>query len=148
MRVDSALDTIPLNECDWERCSLDVSARCLAAETLDRPPFFWIQQAAQSTVLEAPAKYSFAVNRKSPQENVGHISPSVADFVKQHFIPEHVAIKRYSGRAHFYAILKHVLSPEEVDRITGRPSENDRAKLIPHPRVALHRVDAPHPSRC
>jgi len=42
---------------------------------------------------------------------------TVADFVEHIFVPEHVAAKRLSGRAHYQAILRHVLTPEEVDRV-------------------------------
>ncbi len=43
-------------------------------------------------------------------------SPHIADFVERKFIPEFVASKRSAGRAHFQAILKHVLPPERVAR--------------------------------
>jgi integrase len=42
------------------------------------------------------------------------MSATFADFVEVSFIPEFVATKRYSGQAHFRAILKHVLPPERV----------------------------------
>lgn len=40
---------------------------------------------------------------------------SFATFVERKFIPEYVANKKAAGRAHFRAILKHVLPPESVD---------------------------------
>lgn len=43
-------------------------------------------------------------------------SMSMADFVESKFIPEHVAQKRAAGRAHFYGMLKHIVSAERVDR--------------------------------
>ena len=41
---------------------------------------------------------------------------TVAAFVENLFVPGHVATKEVTGRAHCRAILKHVLTPEEVDR--------------------------------
>ena len=38
-------------------------------------------------------------------------------FVATKFIPEHVETKRAAGRRHYYAILKHVLQPEKIDRL-------------------------------
>ncbi len=50
---------------------------------------------------------------------------SVVDFVRRKFIPEHVARKRSAGRAHFRAILKHVLPPEQVALLfEGNPDRN------------------------
>jgi len=40
---------------------------------------------------------------------------TIAEFVRCKFIPEHVFPMRASGRAHYYAILKHILSPAEMD---------------------------------
>lgn len=46
---------------------------------------------------------------------------SFADFVERSFVPEFVVTKRYAGRSHFQAILKHVLRPERVARAFGNP---------------------------
>jgi integrase len=54
---------------------------------------------------------------------------TVAEFVEHKFAPEHIAAKRYSGRAHYQAILKHVLTPEEVDRFFQVETGHSRAKL-------------------
>jgi len=56
-------------------------------------------------------------------------SMTVARFVETRFIPEHVETKGASGRTHYKAILKHVLRPEEVDRVFGASSGNPRVKL-------------------
>jgi integrase len=42
---------------------------------------------------------------------------TIAEFVENSFVPEHVAIKGLAGRTHYRAILKHVLTPEEVQRV-------------------------------
>jgi integrase len=54
---------------------------------------------------------------------------TLANFVESRFVPEHVALKRYAGRAHYKAILKHVLNPEEVDRAFHIDQSNSKAKL-------------------
>jgi hypothetical protein len=40
---------------------------------------------------------------------------TVGAFVKDRFMPDHVARKRSSSRAFYKSILKHILRPEEVD---------------------------------
>ncbi len=54
---------------------------------------------------------------------------TIAEFVKAKFLPEHVVTKRTSGRRHYQAILKHILSPEEVDHIFGIEPSASKAKL-------------------
>jgi integrase len=41
---------------------------------------------------------------------------TIAEFVERKFVPGHVALKEFSGQAHYQAMLRHVLLPEEVDR--------------------------------
>jgi integrase len=57
---------------------------------------------------------------------------TVASFVKDKFVPGHVASLRLSGRSHYRAILKHVLTPEEVDRIflVDRPMSRRRLNAV------------------
>jgi integrase len=50
----------------------------------------------------------------------------VATFVEHVFLPEQVTTKKRSGRIHYQAILKHVLTPEEVDRMFHPGSESRR----------------------
>ncbi len=40
-----------------------------------------------------------------------------ADFVKERFVPEHVASKKKAGRMHYKAMLKHIITPNVVERI-------------------------------
>ena len=54
---------------------------------------------------------------------------TLAEFVEHKFVPEHVATKRSAGRAHFQAILKHVLTPEQVDRAFRVDEEKSKVKL-------------------
>lgn len=58
-----------------------------------------------------------------------HSKMTVASFVEKKFVPEHVALKRSSGRTHYNAILKHVLTPEEVDRVFKVDREKSKSKL-------------------
>ena len=58
---------------------------------------------------------------------------TVADFVQKMFVPEHVARKGPSGRTHFHAMLKHVLTQEEVDRAFQGSEENSKTRLKPVP---------------
>jgi integrase len=54
---------------------------------------------------------------------------STASFVESCFIPNHVALKTRAGRAHFQAILKHVLRPETVDRLFFPYQGESRSRL-------------------
>jgi integrase len=56
-------------------------------------------------------------------------STSFMEFVEQHFIPEYVMKKRVAGRAHFQAILKHILPPERIARAFGADKETLRVRL-------------------
>jgi integrase len=54
---------------------------------------------------------------------------TIADFVENVFIPEHVTMKAASGRTHFRSMLKHVLTPEEVDRVFHAEAGKSKGKL-------------------
>lgn len=54
---------------------------------------------------------------------------TIADFVEKSFVPEHVSIKGLAGRTHYRAILKHVLTPEEVQRVFKLEAEKSRTRL-------------------
>jgi len=53
------------------------------------------------------------------------------DFVGSRFVPEHVLLKRTSGKTHYQAILKHVLTPEEVDRVFNVDNSEGKLKTKP-----------------
>jgi integrase len=55
-----------------------------------------------------------------------------AHFVETKFIPEHVEFKARAGRTHYQAILKHLITPEQVNRIfnPGRLA-NARLRSVP-----------------
>jgi hypothetical protein len=54
---------------------------------------------------------------------------SLAEFVECRFAPEYVAVKRSAGRAHFQAILRHILTPEAVDRAFGVKAKAHPSKV-------------------
>lgn len=67
---------------------------------------------------------------ETPQSNVEENSRiTIAEFVELKFLPGHVALKRASGRTHYQAILKHVLTPETVERVFRGAKQNPRIKL-------------------
>jgi integrase len=53
---------------------------------------------------------------------------NLTEFIENRFIPEHVAHKRLAGRSHFQAMLKHVLTPVQVDRAFGVRGDNSKLK--------------------
>lgn len=50
-------------------------------------------------------------------------------YIEQNFIPNHVASKSDAGRIHYHAILKHVLKPEEVERMFARYNGTVKTRL-------------------
>lgn len=57
------------------------------------------------------------VSRARAEKAAQHSSMTLGEFVENKFVPEYVASKGYSGRMHYQSMLKHVLMPEEVDRV-------------------------------
>lgn len=55
--------------------------------------------------------------------------PTLAEFIEKRFIPEYVLAKRRAGRAHFYSTLKHVLTPEAVEKAFGVVNIKRRSHL-------------------
>lgn len=54
---------------------------------------------------------------------------TIAEFVEHRFAPQYVAQLRNSYRMYYQAILKHVLTPEEVNRVFGIEKSKSKAKL-------------------
>jgi integrase len=42
---------------------------------------------------------------------------TIANFIGKRFVPDYVSAKKPSGRAHYQAMLRHVITPDEVDRV-------------------------------
>lgn len=83
---------------------------------------------------EGPADH---VSARASAQGASHREPvqemTVAEFVEHKFLPEHIATKRTPGRRHYQAILKHIISPDYVDRIFGVDGQQSRAKLKTNP---------------
>jgi integrase len=56
-------------------------------------------------------------------------SMTVSEFVKRKFVPEYVACKGFLGQMHYQSILKHVVNPEEVDRLFPVDSGKRKSRL-------------------
>jgi integrase len=54
---------------------------------------------------------------------------TIGNFIERKFATEYVACKKSSGRAFYQAMLKHVIMPEEVDRIFGMNVRDPRKTL-------------------
>lgn len=54
---------------------------------------------------------------------------TVAFFVENIFIPDYVAGKTLASRTHYHALLKHIIAPEDVDRMFRASVDQSRAKL-------------------
>jgi integrase len=82
---------------------------------------------AQLTLIGSEAAYPDQVDKADIS------SMSLAEFVQRKFIPEYVQIRRSAGRAHFHAILKHVLSPADIARAFADGAEKleIKRKAIP-----------------
>ena len=64
-----------------------------------------------------------------PRMELSDAPPRLADYVEQKFIPDHVYHKTEAGRQHYQAMLKHVLTPEAVDRMFAPYSGASRSRL-------------------
>jgi integrase len=64
-----------------------------------------------------------------PRKDLSGATVSFADYVEQRFIPNHVSLKTDAGRMHYQAILKHVLTPEAVERMFAPNSEVSKSRL-------------------
>lgn len=69
------------------------------------------------------------VARARAEKAAQHSSMTLAEFVEKKFVPEYVASKGNSGRMHYQSMLKHVLKPEEVDRLFGAEPRRPKVRL-------------------
>jgi integrase len=85
---------------------------------------------------EQPAKDLASRTPKSStvrQEREKALEMTITEFVEWKFLPEHIATKRTPGRRHYQAILKHILKPDEVNRIFRVDVERSKGKLKTNP---------------
>ena len=66
---------------------------------------------------------------KQVKDLAPHSGMTIADFVEKAFVPEHVAVKGLAGRTHYRAILKHVLTPEDVHQVFKLDLDKSRTRL-------------------
>ena len=69
------------------------------------------------------------VSRARAEKAAQHSSMTVGEFVERKFVPEYVASKGHSGRMHYQSMLKHVLKPEEVDRVFHLEPRRPKVRL-------------------
>ena len=90
--------------------------------------------ASQGNQADAEAVISAAigsVDEYAARRMAGPISFSNYDATQ--FLPGHVALKSSPGKRHYFAILKHVIKPSEVDTMAGSAEPRSRAKLTEDP---------------
>jgi integrase len=113
---------------------LDVNEESLPNVTRTRPIWFAGQSLTRTPIPETQLTHKEGDAAYSDHENSLDVSlMSLANFVQRKFIPEYVQIRRSAGRAHFHAILKHVLCPEDVARAFASSSKKADVK-----REAIH----------
>jgi integrase len=92
---------------------------------------FWIGGSSLRHHPSTPEQSSYVEAQHQAATKGATVVPamSVLEFVESRFIPEYVTHKRSAGKAHFQSILKHVLTPEGVDRAFQVNSEHLRCRL-------------------
>jgi integrase len=114
---------------DRQSNGLEVNEESLPHVTRSLPIWFTAQSLPRTPNPGNPLNQKESDVAYSENENQVDVSlMSLADFVHRKFMPEYVQIRRSAGRAHFQAILKHVLSPEDVARAFAGNSEKAEAK--------------------
>lgn len=81
-------------------------------------------EAGEFTLYLSPLGYSDQKHEGPCRHRV-----TLLEFLVRRFVPEYVASKRPAGRAHYHAMLKHIIHPREVDRIFCGPQQNSRTRL-------------------
>jgi integrase len=111
---EGAANEFGLDEAHWrEQAQIGPANGPNALTEEDVPRFAWnhvlslIQQSAQAQRSEM----------------------TIADFVEKKFVPNYVAIRKTSCRLFYRAILKHIVTPEDVDRMFQVDADRSRAKL-------------------
>jgi len=104
----------------WKSVGIDQFPR--SADVLDPGP-----TGAEAVAFQVDGYGSRSITPKN------YLAPSTemtfADFVEQKFLPEHITLKRHPSRLYYQAILKHVITPEEVGRIFQMNSTDPRRRL-------------------
>jgi len=129
-RLGLALSSKGVGPRDYYRSGTEFGEASREVATASAP--LWI--ASARIPLASGLAYSLTPESSQParssretQEDVG--SMTLREFVQRKFLPEYVDIRRTAGRAHFRAILKHVLPPEQITTEPTRHPEKVQPKL-------------------
>jgi integrase len=116
---------------EWERVTDETVA---SGDAKGSCPIVGGSFIGESSAAEASVTFEFGRRRREARKEHGSaMAMSLADFVEQKFVPEHVADKTPAGRAHFLGMLKHLLTPDRVDRAFGvAPGHNGRRNALAH----------------
>jgi integrase len=92
---------------------------------------FWINGSSLDERPNTTARSSESGNKSQVDSELvaDAANMSLLAFVERSFVPEYVTGKRSAGRAHFQSILKHILTPEGVDRAFQVNSQGSRSRL-------------------
>lgn len=85
--------------------------------------------AGSGKTLEPNLAVHTARRISKPRKNFSDSAMSLAEYVEQKFIPHHVSGKTDAGRKHYEAILKHVLTPEAVEKMFASYSGGSKSRL-------------------
>ena len=93
---------------------------------------YWIAPSSLGNLDGLGARLSLETKGELKLDRIVHgepVSASLVEFVESRFAPEYVSVKRSAGRAHFQSILKHILTPEAVDRAFCINAETSRVRM-------------------
>lgn len=87
-----------------------------------------------NTLTESEARRQarrYLLSRVPPQIVAQRSQMTLTEFIGERFLPELLAGKKLPWRAHYYSILKHLLSPDDCERMLAiheRPARGSRAR--------------------
>jgi len=68
-----------------------------------------------------------------PEAQAERSQMTLAEFIEKRFLPELLAEKKLAWRGHYHSILKHILSPDDFERIFGTNGVHSSANLARNP---------------
>ena len=95
----------------------------------DHPEFSAELNSGSGIPLEPNNDWHTTLSVPDPRKDLPVAALCLADYVEQKFIPHHVSAKTYAGRTHYQAMLKHVLTPEAVERMFTPYNGASRSRL-------------------
>src|SRR5579859_6668468 len=116
----------------WDKTWTNILVQVAETTDVNVAGLYWMASPGVGTIAGLGAQLSLetkgpsAMNPDTPDEPA---SISLAEFVERRFAPEYVSAKRSAGRAHFQAILKHILTPEAVDRAFRLTAKTSKARM-------------------